>query len=233
MKIALVGYGKMGQMIESLIDPKEMQVIARFTDVDPMKNDAETENLIRDAEVLIDFSIPESALANIETGARFGKHMVIGTTGWYDALPRVKTIVEKAGTGIVYASNFSIGVQLFFQIVEKAAGLLSSFNQYDPFIYESHHKMKKDAPSGTAGAIHAILKEFYNREIPVSSIRAGYIPGTHEVGFDSAVDTLVLKHVARNRQGFAQGAIQAAKWIRGHKGLYAFQDIIGNMGTTE
>ncbi|MGH7456025.1 MAG: 4-hydroxy-tetrahydrodipicolinate reductase, partial [bacterium] len=127
----------------------------------------------------------------------------------------------------VYGSNFSLGVNLFYQIVERAAQLFSAFDSYDPFIAESHHKFKQDAPSGTALVLQKLLAKAYGeRPIPVTSVRAGYIPGTHAVSFDSAVDTIRLEHTARNREGFAEGAFLAAKWIAGRKGFYEFREML-------
>jgi 4-hydroxy-tetrahydrodipicolinate reductase len=152
---------------------------------------------------------------------------VIGTTGWYSRLEEASKIGASSNIGVVYGSNFSLGVNLFYQIVERAAQLFSAFDSYDPFIEEAHHKFKKDAPSGTALVLQKTLAKIYgDRPVPVTSVRAGYIPGTHAVSFDSVVDTIRLEHTARSREGFAEGALLAAKWIAGRKGFYEFREVL-------
>jgi 4-hydroxy-tetrahydrodipicolinate reductase len=156
--------------------------------------------------------------------------MVIGTTGWHDRIDDVRQIVEESGIGLVYASNFSLGVNLFYRLIETAGHLFHSFDQYGPYILEAHHQFKKDAPSGTAYVIRDLLqKDYQEADIPISSIRAGYIPGTHSVGFDSSVDSIKLTHSARSREGFVMGALLAIKWISKHSGFYEFKDILNEL----
>lgn len=181
---------------------------------------------IRQADVCIDFTEPTAVMENIQQAADAGVSMVVGTTGWYDQWDEARRIVEESGTGLVYGSNFSIGVNLMFKIAGYAARLFSQFPSYDPFIEEAHHKFKKDAPSGTAIFLKRLVETDYNREAPTSSTRAGYIPGAHTVGFDSEADTLTINHVARSRAGFAEGAVLAARWIVGRSGFYEFSEII-------
>jgi 4-hydroxy-tetrahydrodipicolinate reductase len=152
--------------------------------------------------------------------------MVVGTTGWYERIDEARLLVTENETGLVYGSNFSIGVNLMFRLTRQAAQQFSRFAEYDPFIEEAHHKFKKDAPSGTALSLKSILEEVYNREVPTASTRAGYIPGVHTVGFDSEADTLTITHNARSRAGFAAGAIVAARWIAGRRGFYDFSQVI-------
>jgi 4-hydroxy-tetrahydrodipicolinate reductase len=181
-------------------------------------------------EVLIDFSIPDVAFENIQTGLKLGKQIVIGTTGWYDKLEAVKKQVKSTSTGLVYASNFSLGVNLFYKLVKQSSEIMGKFKEYDPFVEEMHHQFKKDAPSGTALEILKLMKSGYSeQEIPVTSVRGGFIPGTHIVTYDSKVDSIQLSHSARNREGLARGALMAANWIHGKTGFYHFSEILDDV----
>lgn len=207
MKIALVGYGKMGHEVENLIlEASVHQVVS-----------------LEVSDVAIDFTSPEIVIDNIKKVSGMGKNMVIGTTGWYDQIDQVKAIVEKAGTGLVYGSNFSIGANIFFKIIAYASGLFKKFEGYEAYGLEIHHKAKKDSPSGTA---LRIAKEVGGLQF--TSIRAGRNPGFHQVVFDSNADSITLSHAAHNRSGFAQGAILAAEFIKDKKGFYSFEDILKN-----
>ena len=220
MKIALFGYGKMGRMVEQAAGRRSHEVVCV---VDPI---AGSRGRLADAEVCIDFSEPGSVIGNLGIAAEASISMVVGTTGWYQHLEEARPLVEKSGIGFVYGSNFSIGVNLMFKIVQEAGRLFSRFPEYDPFIEEAHHKFKKDAPSGTAVFLRRFLYASYSREIPTASTRAGYIPGNHTVGFDSEGDTLTIIHTARNRGGFADGAVVATEWIAGRKGFYEFSHVM-------
>ena len=191
--------------------------------IDPL---AGSRGRLSDAGVAFDFSEPDAVMANIKRSAEAGVSIVVGTTGWYDHLDEARRIVEDGGIGLVYGSNFSIGVNLMFKLAAKAAEMFKRFELHDPFIEEAHHKFKKDAPSGTALSLKRIVEESYGREVPTSSTRAGYFPGKHTLGFDSEADTLEIVHTARTRAGFANGAIIAANWIAGKKGFYEFAEII-------
>jgi 4-hydroxy-tetrahydrodipicolinate reductase len=227
MKIALIGYGKMGRLVEDVARRQNIETVARFDENYLFRSDEETRRLLTEVDVLIDFSVPSAVLESIRQAAALSMNLVIGTTGWHAQLGEAEKIVESSGIGLVYGSNFSLGVNLFYQIVEHAAKLFSKFESYDPFLEEVHHKFKKDAPSGTALVLKKIVAENYNkREVPVTSVRAGYIPGTHAVSFDSAVDTIHLEHTARSREGFAEGALLAAKWIAGKKGFFEFGEVL-------
>ena len=193
-----------------------------------------------------DFTSPKSVVENIEKVTALGKNMVVGTTSWYDGMDKVKAAVQKGNTGFVYSPNFSIGVNLFFKMAERATFLINRFPMYDPYVYEIHHKQKTDAPGGTAKVLGGIViknierkkKMAFDRindrkidpdEVHVGSIRAGYIPGTHVLGFDGEADTIEMIHTARSRTGFAEGALLAAKWIDGKKGFYTLDEIISKM----
>jgi len=226
LKIAIFGYGRMGQLVEETAR-REGIIVGPILN---SKNNAQSQGISASAldgvDVGIDFSTPGAVIGNIEAAAKLGLNLVVGTTGWYERLDEIKAIVARENIGFVFGSNFSLGVNLFFNLAEYASGLFSLFQDYDPFIEEAHHKFKKDAPSGTAITLRKILEKDYTNSIPVTSVRAGFIPGTHRLSFDSEVDTITLTHTARNRQGLAAGAIFAARWIAGKKGFYEFREII-------
>lgn len=224
MNIALVGYGKMGRLVEQLAPAEINLKLDEF-------NNAAYEGITREnfqgIDVAIDFSIPAAAVENIERISAMGVNIVVGTTGWFEHLDRVRSVIEKNGTALVWSPNFSIGVNVFFRLVSEAARLLSNESAYEAWAYEIHHSAKKDAPSGTLWKLVEEMKAAgYSRKIDASANRAGAHPGTHEIGFDSAADTITLRHVARSREGFAQGALRAAKWVVGKKGFYEFSEIV-------
>ena len=231
MKIALIGYGKMGKMIERLAPAKKMEVACTFEIDKPIRADQATRQKLRDVSVLIDFSFPEAVIDNVKTAAALGINLVEGTTGWHQQLEEVQKIIRDAKTGMVYASNFSLGVNLFYKIIERAGECMSAFDNYDTYIEESHHKFKRDAPSGTALMLKNILQAHYQQiDIPVTSVRAGYIPGTHSIGFDSTVDSISLTHTARSREGLAEGALLAADWLGANrKGFFEFGFVLNSM----
>jgi 4-hydroxy-tetrahydrodipicolinate reductase len=220
MKIGLFGYGKMGRLIEDLAIRQGHEVVAIVDPAGGSRGD------IAHAGVVIDFTEPGVVIDNIKQATGSGLPMVVGTTGWYDRLPEVRRMVDDAGTALVYGPNFSLGVNIMFKLAERAAELFQPVTSYDVFIEEAHHKFKKDAPSGTALTLKKLVGSKYGRAIPSSSTRAGHIPGTHTLGFDSEADTLTITHVARNRAGFAEGALLAARWIKDRKGCFEFKDII-------
>ncbi len=227
MNIALIGYGKMGRLIEELAVARGHRVAFKV-DIDENRDgQALTEQNLRGVDVAIDFTTPEAVVRSVERVTALGVNMVVGTTGWMGQLKAVRSMVEAKGVGFVYGSNFSIGVNLFFRLMEIAAAQFHQHSQYDPWIYEIHHNAKLDAPSGTALKLKQILEKAYEgREVSTASNRAGTIPGEHTVGFDSEADTLTFTHTARSRLGFASGALHAADWVRGKKGFYEFSDIL-------
>jgi 4-hydroxy-tetrahydrodipicolinate reductase len=175
----------------------------------------------------VDFSIPAAVAGNVERIAALGVPMVVGTTGWLEHLERVKGAVESRGVGLVWSPNYSIGVNAFFRIVAEAARLLADEPAYGAWAWEIHHSTKKDAPSGTLlKLVDGMKKAGYGRAIDTGSNRAGAHPGTHEIGFDSAADTITLRHAARSREGFARGALKAAQWVIGKPGFHEFADIV-------
>jgi len=226
-KLALLGYGKMGKAIAALAPQRGFEV-RLVMDVDV---NAEGQGITREnfagVDVCIDFTTPDAVVENTRRVAALGVNMVVGTTGWHGQLEEVQKVIDSAGVGMVYAPNFSIGVNLFYRLVRAASEIFAPFAMYDPYVVEAHHKFKIDAPSGTALEIkRRIQPAFGSREVPVTSVRAGYIPGTHELGFDSEADTIVLQHTARGRQGFAEGALLAARWVVGKKGLFSFAEVL-------
>jgi len=227
MKIAIVGYGKMGKMIEGVAASRGHEVIARFDIDNNQRGEGLTAESLKGVEVAIEFSTPDTAVENIKRLVALRVPTVVGTTGWYDHLDEVKRSVAEHGGALVYGANFSIGMNLFFRIVRDAAAFFAHHDQYDPFLIEAHHKFKKDAPSGTALVLERLMRESYGERAPEAvAIRAGYIPGTHEAGFDSEADTITLTHTARSREGFAEGAVLAAEKIAGRRGVYEFSELL-------
>jgi len=227
VNLALLGYGKMGKTIAALAPQRGFEVrLVMDIDVNAQGQGITPENFAG-VDVCIDFTTPDAVFDNIRRVAALGVNLVVGTTGWLDRLEEVRKIIESAGVGMVYAANFSIGTNLFYRLARAAAEIFAPFAMYDPYVTEAHHKFKKDAPSGTALEIkRQIQPAFASREVPVASVRAGYIPGIHELGFDSEADTIVLRHTARGRQGFAEGALHAARWVIGKKGLFSFAEVL-------
>ncbi len=245
MKIALIGYGKMGKELEKAARQRGLEVAAI---IDPAVSEGGifhrqiNDSSLKNAEVAIDFTTPHSAIENLGKVAALKKNMVMATTGWYDRINEAKKIVDETGIGFIYSSNFSIGVNAYFRIVEEAAKLFDKVESYDVYGYELHHNQKADSPSGTARSVAEILSKNIRRkdkiqydkvdrkiepsELHFASIRAGWIPGTHVAGFDSEADTIEIKHVARNRGGFASGALMAAEWISGKKGFFTINDFM-------
>ena len=226
MKIALLGYGKMGKLVETIAVREGWEIGPTLDIHDNAGGCGITSASMAGVDVAIEFSQPEAVLPNIMAAARAGISMVVGTTGWSDQRSTVKQIVEESGIGLIYGANFSLGMNLFFEIVAHSARLVGMLPQYDAFLSEAHHRAKKDAPSGTALNLLDMMRPHLNNpNLNIASVRAGSIPGTHVVGFDSAADTITLEHQARSRQGFAEGAILAARWIVGKKGLFDFRQV--------
>jgi 4-hydroxy-tetrahydrodipicolinate reductase len=229
MKLALIGYGVMGRLIESCSTQAGHQVVARL-DLQEAGLDVHAfAKLLGDAEVAIDFSIGPAVVRNVAACMRAGLPLVEGATGWNERMPEVKQLVEQAGGAMIHGANFSIGVNLFYRIAERAAELFAGIKSYSPYLEEAHHMRKRDAPSGTARKLHDILTRRMGVEIPVSSTRAGYIPGVHRIGFDSPADDIILTHTVRTREGFAAGALAAAGWIKDRKGFYEFSEVLDDI----
>jgi 4-hydroxy-tetrahydrodipicolinate reductase len=227
MKIAIVGYGKMGRMIEQVAAARSHDVIARFDIDNNVRGDGLTAESLGGVDVALEFSTPDAVIHNIRRVIELGIPLVVGTTGWYEHLEHVKALVGERKGAMVYAANFAIGMNLFLKIADYAAGLFAGFEEFDPLIIEHHHRQKKDAPSGTALVLSPHLEAHYSGRTPVPvSVRAGYEPGTHIVGFDGEAETITLTHVARSRFGFAAGAVLAAERIAGKRGFYKFSELL-------
>src|ERR1041384_5680132 len=233
MKIALVGYGAMGHLVGKLAVEQGHEIAATIDVDDAAKTVDKLAGALGGSDVAIDFSIAAAVPKNAEASAIAGVPLVVGTTAWLNELTRVKNIVSEYDGALVYGSNFSVGAQVFFRIAQFAAGLFQHLGSYDAFIEEAHHKRKADAPSGTALQLGEIVADRLGRDVPISSTRAGHIPGTHRVGFDSSADQITLEHAARSREGFALGALMAAKWIIGRKGLYEYAEVFDEILGTE
>lgn len=261
MKIALVGYGKMGHMVENALKKRGHECVCT---VDLFAEDAtcvtqdhaKMVEAIKEsgAEGVIEFSHPASAVRNIHAIVPLRLPLVVGTTGWLDKMDEVRGLVEVNKTALLYASNFSIGVNLFFRIVSEAAKMVSEFDEYDAAVFEAHHNQKADSPSGTGIDIARLIMENIPRkttlvtdaftrkpephELQLASLRVGAVPGTHSVVFDSPADTIQLTHTARNREGFASGAVRALEWLaasgpsgRPKRGVYNITDVFDSLFT--
>ncbi|MBN1798831.1 MAG: 4-hydroxy-tetrahydrodipicolinate reductase [Spirochaetales bacterium] len=246
MKAIILGYGKMGREVETMLHQKKHEVAAR---IDSIIGDADaralTKELALKADVVIEFALAEAIEERVSSYARFNIPAVIATTGWNNQLAQVKDIVENSSIGVVYGSNFSVGMNIFFQLIKQAATIFNLSPEYDIMAYEIHHKRKKDSPSGTAKTIGSLILENHEQknslvedkldrapetgELHFASVRGGYVPGIHTVLFDSAADTIELTHNARNRSGLAAGAVLAAEWIIGKKGFFEFKDIFNQI----
>ena len=234
MKIAIIGFGKMGREIDAIAREQGETVACTFD----IGNEV-TAQALADVDICIEFSTPDAVLSNIRTAIEAKRDIVVGTTGWHHHLPELKGLVKDSG--LLYSSNFSLGMNYFFRIVRRAAELVNHAPDYDPYVHEIHHRQKVDSPSGTALRLGEILLDSIDRKkgilgktsegkigpemLHVTSTRAGVVAGTHTVGFDSEADLIELTHVAKTRRGFALGALTAARWLRGRKGIYTMDDV--------
>ena len=223
LRVLLMGYGRMGRLVESLAPEAGVDIVGRV-DID----NAERPDDWPPADVAIDFSIASAVPGNARRLAARGTHLVIGTTGWQDEEEALRRDIAAQPIGVVFAPNFALGVNLFVAFVADAAARLADRPEFGAWIHELHHRAKRDAPSGTAIAIRAAMESAgYGLPIDVASTRAGSIPGTHTVGFDGPAETITLTHTARDRSGFARGALEAAKWVNGRRGWFTMRDVLG------
>ncbi len=245
MNIAIVGYGRMGHQIESVLLEKG---ITPKVKIDKFSKDADFNSVdsrsLAGIDIAIDFALPDDIMVRVEHYVKNGVSVVMGTTGWFDRIDEVKNMVGEK-IGFIWSGNFSIGVNVFFRLVKYASSIFDKLPDYDKLVYEIHHKEKKDSPSGTALMIgnmileassekNSIVTSELNRkiadnELHVASVRGGYYPGTHSVQFDSLADTIELKHTARNREGFAYGAALASSWLYGKKGFFNIDDLMNSI----
>ncbi len=223
VRALIVGHGRMGKLVESLC-PEYGFDVAGTVDVAEAAVPANWPA----ADVAIDFSIADAVPGNIRRLAERGVNVVIGTTGWAAHEADVRRVVEEKGIGVVAAPNFALGVNLFVALAERAAELFESQPAFGAWIHDAHHAAKRDAPSGTAIMLDGAMRaRGYNRAVDVSSTRAGSLPGTHTIGFDAAGETITLTHTARDRSGFARGALEAARWVHGRTGWFTMRDVLG------
>jgi 4-hydroxy-tetrahydrodipicolinate reductase len=234
MRIALIGFGQMGRQIDA-IAREQGETVARVFEIDSHVSP----EALEDVDVCIDFSMPTAVLNNIRTAVKAKRDIVVGTTGWYDHLPELKESIRESG--LLYSANFSLGMNYFFRLVRRAGELMNGAPEYDSYVHEIHHRQKVDSPSGTALRLAQILLDTIDRKaeiltkppdgkiapemLHVTSTRVGVVSGTHTVGFDSEADFIELTHVAKTRRGFALGALTAARWLRGRKGIYTMDDV--------
>jgi 4-hydroxy-tetrahydrodipicolinate reductase len=237
MKLALIGYGRMGHAVEEVAQERGHDVVARLDLDDPI-----TQASLAGAQVAIDFTLPDAVVANAHRVVEAEVSLVIGTTGWYESMDEVRAAFQAAGSGCIWAPNFSLGVQLFLRLAREAGRLADVLEEYDVHIHEAHHRHKVDHPSGTAIRLAEVLLENLGRKtswreepaegVPdpavlwVSSARAGEVPGTHEVVLEGPADSVVVRHTARGRDGFARGAVAAAEWVKGKKGFFSIDDML-------
>jgi 4-hydroxy-tetrahydrodipicolinate reductase len=228
MRVLLVGYGKMGQLVGELAGQYGCEVAGVIDPVSPRHGGGADADCWKGVDVAIDFSTAESIATNLPALARRGINLVVGTTGWTQHEPALRRAVDESGIGIVVAPNFSTGVVLFDAIVAHAARLFAAQAEFGAFLHEAHHAAKKDAPSGTALLLKRSMEQAgFPRPIDVVASRAGFIPGTHTVGFDGPAETVTLTHAARDRTAFARGALGAARWVQGKRGWFTMKDVLG------
>jgi len=242
MNIALIGYGKMGKEIERIAKEKDITVKQIFTIENNLCAMAITKQSLKDVDVCIDFSTPTATIENIKAVADCGKNIVVGTTGWFDKLKEIEKVVKEKKIGFLHSPNFSLGMNIFYQVISSTSHIFEKFDCYDVAIHEIHHKGKADSPSGTALTLGQIIlqnirrkkemlhetvhKQIKSEQLHITSSRIGNVIGTHSVLFDSDADTIELLHTAKNRVGFALGALAAAEWLKGKKGVYTMKDVI-------
>ncbi|MGM0689051.1 MAG: 4-hydroxy-tetrahydrodipicolinate reductase [Bacillota bacterium] len=247
MKIGIAGFGRMGRLIYQKAFAAGHEVVVIVDPSSPAKEVTDrqfTSKTLR-PDVIIDFTVPGTVVKNIKKYTEIGVSAVIGTTGWYDEMDEVASIVENSKIGLIWSVNFSLGVNIFFQLLKTAGEIINKFHDYDAAVHEIHHCNKADSPSGTAKTIGEILLSTLDRkqilfngipdrvineeELIISSTRCGAIPGIHQVIFDSEVDTITLEHRARNREGFAAGALVAAEWVCSKRGFYSIDDLVDSI----
>ena len=225
-RIAIIGDGKMGQAIRQLALEKGWTVTTVVGERESAGGSGINATTLGKAEVAVEFTQPDAAVANITASLRAGVPIVVGTTGWYDALPEVTRIAKETGGGLLWSPNFSLGVNVLIELARYAGTLMRPLEGFDAHIVETHHTRKKDAPSGTAIAIGKAASDTLDRPIPTTSVRVGSVPGTHELIFDGMFEQLSLTHLARDRRVFAEGALQAADWLIGKKGVFTMRDVL-------
>ncbi len=246
MKIAIIGFGSMGKSIKEIAE-KRSHIVS--TIIDPIYENADYKTIseahLEDVDIVIDFSHRDAVIENTKVCAKFKKNLIIGTTGWYDSINEVEKIAKENDIGILWSANFSIGVNMYYEIIKEASKLINKYNEYDIWGTELHHNNKADSPSGTAKELAKIMlanierkssvvydkldRKIDPKEIHFSSTRGGIINFSHTVGFDSASDTITITHSARDRGGYALGTVKAMEWLNNKKGFYSMNDFLKNI----
>lgn len=224
--IAIIGDGKMGQAIRQLALEKGWTVTAILGEAESAEGRGITKSSLGNADVAVEFTEPKAAVANIVASLRAGVPIVVGTTGWYEALSEVTRVANESGTGLLWSPNFSLGVNVLIELARYAGILMRPLGEFDAHIVETHHAKKKDAPSGTAIAIGKAASDGLERPVPMTSVRTGSVPGTHELVFDGLFEQLSITHLARDRRVFAEGALTAAEWLIGKRGVFTMRDVL-------
>lgn len=227
MRLGVIGDGKMGRAVAALAAERGHEVVAVLGESENEGGAAVLAGQLRNAEVAVEFTEPRAAVANALACLSVGLPVVIGTTGWHDRLPEVRVALERADGALLYAPNFSAGVVLFTELVARAGRLFAAAQSFDAHLTETHHTAKKDAPSGTALALANAFAAGSGRAPAITSIRTGHVPGTHELILDGPFEQVRLTHTARDRRVFADGALQAAEWLRGRRGMFTMRDVLG------
>jgi len=225
--IAVIGDGKMGRTVAQLIQERGWTVCAMLDSEHNKSGKGITKRALGDPDVAIEFTEPDSAVMNILACIAAKIPVVVGTTGWYDSLPMITEEANAAESAVLWAPNFAIGVNLFVELTRRAGEIMSAAPEFSAAVVETHHSAKKDAPSGTAISIVKAMEKGLKKEVPVTSVRTGSVPGTHEVIFDSTYEQMTLRHEARDRRVFADGALRAAQWLIGKQGVFTMRDVLG------
>jgi 4-hydroxy-tetrahydrodipicolinate reductase len=225
-RVAIIGDGKMGQAISQLALEKGWTVTAVIGEKENVAGAGISAGSLGNPEVAVEFTQPDAAVANVTACLRAGVPIVVGTTGWYDALNDVSRTANETGTALLWSPNFSLGVNVMIELSRYAGTLMRTLEGFDAHIVETHHTRKKDAPSGTAIAIAKAASDALERPIPTTSVRTGSVPGTHELIFDGTFEQLSISHLARDRRVFAEGALKAADWLVGRKGIFTMRDML-------
>ena len=224
--VAIIGDGKMGQAIRQLAVERGWRVTAVVGERESADGVGISKVSLGEPDVAVEFTQPSAAVPNVMAGLRAKVPVVVGTTGWYDSLPEVTRVATETGTPLLWSPNFSLGVNVLIEVSRYAAKLMSALEDFDAHIVETHHSRKKDAPSGTAIAIAKAASDALERPIPTTSVRTGSVPGTHELIFDAAFEQLAITHTARDRRVFAEGALKAADWLVGKRGVFTMRDVL-------
>jgi 4-hydroxy-tetrahydrodipicolinate reductase len=228
-KIAVIGDGKMGRTIADMAKARGWTVTTVLGEKDNPDGSGITRELLKGADVAIEFTEPKSAARNIRACVAAGCPVVVGTTGWYDSLDAIMAEVKQANGTMLWSANFSIGIQIFLDLARRAGALVADIEGWDAHIVETHHSAKKDAPSGTAIVIEQSAREGLGRKVPITSIRTGSVPGTHELILDSQAEQLSIRHTVRDRAVFAAGALAAADWLVGRRGVFTMRDFLAGV----